>query len=350
MPNQKGKVALASSMMALALLAGCQQGTNVSNEPSKPPVEMLKEGAANLTAVNSDKFDIALMADIKDPVSGNVKFDARLEGSADKKDLADPKLNLKFNGNFDSGAGQGGSAQLEVRMDKTNLFFNAMKLDVKGETLPPEVVTYLNKWWKIAIPAGTLEQMKAEMPSDAMMQSQEAEMKKAIAESNFISDAKFVGLEDVKGEKSYHYTANLDKKAFLAFIQKVSAEQGQTISAEEMKQAEADMEKVDMKFDGWVNASTNTLNKVKVELNAKSTSASEASGVMSLEATIYDVNKPVTIEAPANATDFPVEQFMMPIMMMMQGAGAMPTDPSMMDPNSALLDSGDLTGTQAMGQ
>jgi hypothetical protein len=320
---------------ALALFSGCQQAAPAT--PAKPPEEVIKEGMTKLTDVTSYAYEVALNADVKDPTTGAVKFDVTLGGAMDVKDKKDPKITLKMDGSGSDDKGEGGSGSFEVRLNKDAVFFNLMKLELKGsqaEAIPAEVKEMMSKWWKITLPPGALDEVSASLPQGSMeeMTPEQKEMKKAFEDAKIFTNPTLVGTESVKGENSYHYTVTVDKKALAAFVAKAATMQGETMSEGDLKEMEAGLAQLDVKADVWVGQTSGVMNQMSGTMNLKA-DASGATGVIGFRLTLSDINKPVTVTAPADATEFPVEEFLGPLMMGMSGG----MDPSMMDPSAGTM-------------
>lgn len=320
---------------ALALFSGCQQAAPAT--PAKPPEEVIKEGMTKLTDVTSYAYEVALNADVKDPTTGAVKFDVTLGGAMDVKDKKDPKITLKMDGSGSDDKGEGGSGSFEVRLNKDAVFFNLMKLELKGsqaEAIPAEVKEMMSKWWKITLPEGALDEVSASLPQGSMeeMTPEQKEMKKAFEDAKIFTNPTLVGTESVKGENSYHYTVTVDKKALSAFVAKAASMQGETMSEGDLKEMEAGLAQLDVKADVWVGQTSGVMNQMSGTMNLKA-DASGATGTIGFRLTLSDINKPVTVTAPADATEFPVEEFLGPLMMGMSGG----MDPSMMDPSAGTM-------------
>lgn len=310
------------ALTAAVVLSGCQQAA----QPQKAPEEVVKDGMKNLASVTSHQFEFEVKGDLTGPKGEKpekVKFGVMLSGSADMKDTKDPKINLKLDGsgNADEASAAGAA---EFRMNKDALYFSLAKLETKGgEEVPKEFVDmYVGKWWKIAIPPEALNEFTASIPEGGSQENLSPEQKKmrALFESTqFFKNIKFVAVEDVKGEKSFHYTAELDKDAFATFAVKAAEEQGKAMTASDLEEMKAGMKKFDFVGNVWVSQTSGVLNQVSGDVKLATTDASEPTGTVTLRMTLWDFNKPVTVQVPSGALDFPVEQ----LLGGMLGAGAM---------------------------
>lgn len=311
---------IAMSFLMISVLAGCTTVAPQQQQPPKPPEETIKNGIKKFTEVTSYSYELAANADITDAEIGKIKFDGTMTGAVDIKDPKDPKFTLKIDGSGSDGS-QTGSASADIRLGKEAVYFNLMKLDI-GEELPEELTTYMSKWWKITLPEGVLDELSVSLPQggEAEMTPEQKEMKELLDNTQFFSNPTYVGMEDVKGEQSYHYTVVLDKKAFMDFMKKAAEIEGQVVSESEMKDLELALE-ADIKGNVWVGSTTEVLNKVDLTVTAN-----DGSGSISFSFVVGDVNKPVTLDTPADAEEFPVEEILGPMMMMMGGG-----DASMMD-------------------
>jgi hypothetical protein len=332
---------------ALALFSGCQQAAPAV--PAKPPEEVIKEGMTKLSDVTSYAYEVAANADIKDPTTGGVKFDVTLAGALDLKDKKDPRMTMKLDGSGSDDKGEGGSGSFEVRLNKDAVFFNLMKLELTGsqaDAIPTEVKDMLSKWWKITLPPGSLDEISASLPQGSMeeMTPEQKQLKQAFDDSKMFTNPTLVGTESIKGENSEHYSVTVDKKALSAFIAKAGELQGQAMTEADMKDMEAGLEKVDIKGDVWIGQTSMVMNQMSGTVTFKGT-APDPTGTLGFRFTLSDINKPVTIVPPTDATEFPVQDFLGPFMMGMSGG----MDPSIMDsgtmPTGGMMD--DAGGTSA---
>ena len=297
------------AITAAMVFAGCQQAA-----PQKAPEQVVKDGIKGLTAVTSYEFEMAMKGDLTGP-SGQtpaaVKFNFALGGSADMKDNNDPKINLKFDGS--GGADdQSASGSAEFRMNKDALYFTLAKLDTKGgQPLPKEMVDkYIGKWWKIVIPPNALKEFTASLPQGGSQQNltpEQQKLKDLFEKTQFFKNIKFVAVEDVKGEQSAHYSADLDKDAFMAFAEEAAKlKDGTVLSDADRKDMQDAMKKFDFMGNIWVGQTSGVLNQVSGDIKLAGTSASEPSGTISMRVTLWNFNKPVTIQIPADAQEFPI--------------------------------------------
>ncbi len=144
----------------------------------------------------------------------------------------------------------------------------------------------------------------------------------------------YVGTEPVAGDPSWHYKMTMDEEAIAALTQQAASDislEGATVLGEI-----------------WVSTTANVVNQFKLSINKTATAEDKNSGTASLMVTLADINKPVTVSAPAGVAEFPVEEFMAeesvaPLLMMMMGGGLSDTsvyDDSMMYDDSTLYDGG----------
>lgn len=326
---------------ALAVLSGCQQAPA---QPQNPADDVIKTGLANLANLTSYSYDLAMNADVNDPAGKSGKFDVKLAGALDIKDGADPKFTAKFDGTASESAGMGGSGSFDLSFNKEAVYFNVAKLSLTGgEAMPKEVTDMFGKWWKVTLPAGAVNEITASIPqgSQQKLTPEQQQVKQAFEDSHVLSNPTFVRTEDVMGESSYQYTVTVDKKNIIAFMKKVSELQGTTVSETEIADAQKNLDKVDLKADVWVGSTSMVLNKIKLDIKLISTAATDPSGTISATVMLGNMNKPVTLNVPKDATEFPVEQFLGPLMM---GSGATGTEQMGLDAGSmdasSMMDSG----------
>lgn len=308
------------SLLVVIGLAGCQLlGTAT---PAKPGEDIIREGISKLIGVTSFSYEVALKGDVKDETGAPVKFDLNLGGQLDVKDAKDPKAILKVAGTVSDGSNMSGNGSFDLRLNKEALYFDILKLTVEGSSaLPPEVTDMFNKWWKITLPAGTLDEIVLVVPpaEDAKMTPEQLKFKKIMDETSFFGKPVFVGVENVKGEDCYHYSVTLDKKAFIAFMKKLSELNGDVVTDSDLSDAEKSFEKIDITGDAYVGVKSALMQQLSLTIKMAG-GTGEPSGTFTVSLKLWDVGKTITFEAPKDATEFPVEDFVSGFM----GASAAP--------------------------
>jgi len=118
----------------------------------------------------------------------------------------------------------------------------------------------------------------------------------------------FVDTVTVSGEQSDHYTGVLDKAAFIDFIVKAAELQGKTVSDTEKADMTKSFDSFDFSGDFYVGRDSGVLNQVKGNLTIKENAdKSSPSGQVTLEGSLADFNKAMTVEVPADAKPIPPE-------------------------------------------
>ncbi len=343
----KSKIFLTGGVIALTtatfVFAGCQQAA-----PQVPPDQAVKMGMQKLTTVTSHQFEVAVNGDLTGPQGQTpkaVKFTISLNGSADMKDLTDPKINLKLDGSGNADD-QSGDLSSELRMNKDNLYFTLSKLDATGgqAVIPQQFKDmYVGKWWSLPIPPDTLKQFTDSLPTGGSQQTltpEQQQLKDLFNNTQFFKNIKFVAMEDVKGEQSAHYTADLDKDAFMAFAQKAATIQGKPMADTDIKSMQDGMAKFDFTGNVWVGSTSGVMNQVSGDIKLTSTAATDPTGTISVRVTLWGFNQPVTVDVPAGAQAFPVDQLMGA---MMGGAGASAGAGTSLDQSAMMDTSGMMT-------
>ncbi len=307
------------TFIALLAFAGC----TTAPAPTKAPEEVLKEGLTNLSKVTSLKYDVALNVDANDEENVNSKMNFKLNGAFDMKDEKDPKVILKLDGSVKSEE-LTGSAKLDFMLNKEAVYFNVGGLDM-GEVMPiPEdMKAYMGKWYSYTLLEGAVDDMSEAADTDFDVEEMDELWAKTTPE--------YVGTDSVAGDPSWRYKLDMDEEAIAALTEQAATD--------------VQLEGAVVTGEIWVSTTTNVVNQFKLSVNKTATAEDKASGTMSLTVTLSDINKAVTVSAPAGVTEFPVEQFMAepsvaPLLMLMMGGGETMYDESMYD-DSMLYDGGE---------
>jgi hypothetical protein len=309
---------------AAIVLSGCQQG------PQLPPDQAVRQGMQKLTTLTSQSFEVALNGNIQSSaddsqqsVSGdsqqsapvNTQFNITLGGSTDLKDLNDPKINLTLDGTVNA-SNESGSAAGELRMNKDFVYFMLSKLAIQGaDQIPQEFTdTYVGKWWKLAVPPETLKQLTNSMPEGGSSQQASDPQKQQLIDlfnnTQFFKNVQFVATEDVKGEQSAHYTAQLDKDALMTFVQKAAVIQNKPMSDSDVTDMQNGLKNVDFSGGVWIGNTSGIMNQISGNITYTGTTPADGNGTFAVRLTLWNFNQPVAVVAPAGAQDFPYEQLM----------------------------------------
>ncbi len=300
-----GVVVLAMSLF----LAGCNK--------QKAPADAIKEGMANLFKVSSYSLDGTVAADLKGPqgqAPAKVTFNLNTALSFDGKDPNSLRLNMKSDGGFDAD-GNGGTGSFEIRLDKDMIYALISKVVTTGEvTLPKEITDkYVAKWYKFPLPAETVKSLSDTMvggQDETKMTPEQKKIKQLLDQTVFFKNLALAGTDTVKGESSSHYTATLDKDAVLNFVKQIAEIQGEKVTDADFKDMQDSFGKLQISsLDLWVGNSSATLNRMSVKVSFAVTET-DPSGTMTMDISLGDFNKPVTVAAPADATEFSLASLM----------------------------------------
>jgi hypothetical protein len=304
------KIFAASGLVIVSIgMFGCQAAI-----PQKAPEAVLQEGINKLADVTSYGYDVNLIGDLKAPqgeTPAAINFNFGLKGGVDMKDLKDPKLNLDLKGTFNADA-NGADGEIALKLNKDAIFLNLMSLVGKGSiTVPEELKTqYVAKWWTMPLPPAALAELAKAAPGGdaANMTDAQKKMKALVEETKFFKNAQFVDSVAVGGEDSFHYTAELDKDALETFVAKASELQGTAMSDADKQSMKDSLADLDLSGDIYIGKTSGAMNRMKGTLTLKPNAAKPSpTGTVTFDATLSDLNKPVTIDAPKDAQPIPPE-------------------------------------------
>lgn len=303
-------------------LYGCQgvggPAAPSQEAPAKAAEEVVQDGIAKLSDVKAYTFDLDVNGDLKAPAGAtppeSVKFNLGFSGGLDVISATDPKMNLKIDGSFDADA-DGATAAAEIKMNKDAIFLNLMSLEGRGSVAVPQEIMdqYAAKWWKLPIPPEALEEFAKNLPQggDENLTPEQKEMKELVKNTKFFKDIKFEGVEKISGEDSYKYSAVLDETAFADFVVKSSEMQGTTMSEAEITDLKKGFEYFDFGGQIYVGKDSGVMNKMVGTLTfVENAELNNPSGKVNVEMTVGNLNKAITVDAPAEAEEIPMEALM----------------------------------------
>lgn len=293
------------------LMAGFLFGCST---PPKLEEEIVKDGIKKFTELTSYNYEVGLKGDTKD-ATGSGKFDLALVGAIDVKDTYDPKIMLAFTGSAIDSSGIGGSAAFDLRAGKEAVYFNVKQFDVPSLSL--DFAKYFAKWWKITLPEEAFDDVAAvSSKREAELIAQRQELQKLVDETNFLAAVRLVENDNIKDEQSDHYSATINKDAFRDFVKESGALQATVIPSSELQQFDESVEKLDVKADFWIDTASEVMDRLKLEFKN-----ADGSETMTLMLTLSDLNKPVILDVPSAAEEFPLREFIEPLMGLITGGG-----------------------------
>jgi hypothetical protein len=294
-------------MCTAFIFAGCQQAA-----PTKSATDVIKDGIKNLMEVTSASYNAKSSGNIDDKDSGNTKFDLTSSGIMDRKDMLTPQFSVKLDGTVSAGTTNGGSGSFDLRLNKDAFYFNVATLEMKGDqTILDQLKKYYAKWWKITIPPEAQKQLFAAVPPAGTQENltpEQQQVKQLVEQTNFFANPTYVGTEDVNGEQSYHYSVTLDNKATIDFLLKMAEIQGTKPTADEITQVNTTFAQISATGDIYVGTVSGVLNKFNGTIKLDKAGPTETTGTITASMSLGSINKAVTLEIPAGAVEFPVEE------------------------------------------
>lgn len=291
-------------------ITGCAQNV----PPPKQPEEMLKDGIKKLTNVDSHAFEFTskmTLLSSSGKQEEKVNYYLNLTGALDLKDVQEPRIKLKADGSF---------ADFQMIVNKEALYGNLTRLTLSeaGFSIPKDFESYLKKWWKIPIPPGVLKEIAVNVPhgsDDTQLTADQKKLKKLFEDTRFFKDMVYTGIDTIKGEPSYRYSAKFDKESVKDFIVKSLLPGEKSLNSEELKNLDEMFKKLELNPQIWIGKDTGIVNKISARVDISSVAAKPSSSLETVtapyffdfELILWDFNKPVTVEAPKDWLLLPVD-------------------------------------------
>jgi hypothetical protein len=310
MKSLKRIVTLLALASVMAFASGCSLFTQA---PVKPAEEVVKEAMTNLSKIKSGSYELTMKGvaiGAPEATPKNVDFDGTVAGVFDSTDAKVPKFTMKLDGNLSIDKAAAEVVGVELRLDKDNFYANIAKLPDLGPSIPKEAVAmFMGKWWQIAVPAGTFDQLaELQEEDETKLPADVKAMKDLVKNTKFFKDLKYVSAESVDGTNCFHYTGTLDKDAVKTFVVEAGKIQGQEMAEGDVTSLDSFLKATTAPFDLWVDSATTTLKKVSGKLNIVPEEA--GSLVLDISFMVGNMNKAQTVEVPKDATLFDPSVFL----------------------------------------
>ncbi|MFA6306138.1 MAG: hypothetical protein WC651_05495 [Candidatus Gracilibacteria bacterium] len=281
----------------LIFLSGCSvSGSN----PAKDGDKIIKEGLDNFYDLTAADFDGALKG-VQKSSTGDTTFDISFSGSGDIKDPKNILLNLKFDG---SGAldKQSENVSGEMKINKSDLYFFVSKISSFGGMISEDISKPLIKqWWKTQLPQDMVDSLKesAAFGDESKLTPEEKKSRELLKETQFFSGAKYIGEEN----GDYRYETTLDPEAVKTYVEKSAEIYGETTSEDQLKAIDENFKNTHVKAEFWVGATDKTVHKFNLNINVDD-SVADIKMDATLNFSVNNIDKPVTVEAPKDAKEF----------------------------------------------
>lgn len=299
-------------------------GCSSAPAPEKDPTQVVKEAFDAIYDAKTMGYEVSMKGTSvsTNKPEQNLNFSIKVTG---KEDSTDPKISI-FSMDLDGSGSLGGSKKESVgagfMQNDKDVYFSIKNISDFGGSLPSSSTkAFVGKWWKIALPEGGFDELlngaTATKKADDSKNT-DNKLNEVLKSYTLYKDVTYVGSD----WGDYHYKAVLDKTEARKFLLKFMEVGGKTLKPEELDTLDKALVATTMNADIWVNEETMILSKIESKLDLKS-DGNLAAGVeggsvsMSINVKFNDINKPVTLTAPKNATEFDVMAFLGAIMMAM---------------------------------
>lgn len=306
--------------------------------PAKSPDEVLKEAAGNVFSIASGGYDFSVsgyaLSSAFTTQGGTdtsiattderVDFNVTLNGIFDMQEKSIPKFTVKADASVKTGTELETLLGGELRLGKAYLYGMISKLESGTTEIPAETKALIGQWYKMAIPEGTFADVQLPGTNEANMTDQQKQNKALLEKSTFFKDVKYLGVENVSGVSSYHYSATIDKEGVKAFLDETAKTQGTALTEQEKADMENALNSTDLSGEVWIGAEDMIIRKVTGTM--KMTLESKELMNLSISFALKDVNKAQTVEEPKEAKDFD-PSLLFSAAAAMQGGATVPTVP-----------------------
>lgn len=280
-----------------------------NNAPELAPAEAVKTGLENFYNVRSGNYSFALKGTANAPEGTvteediqNLEFDFGLSGIFNFKEEK-PIISIDLSGKTNQDSEGEQDFALEMRVDKESLYAMLEKVPDLGEEVPTEMVElFVGQWWKMPIPQSLFDQINIVPKAEAEMTAEEKALRDLTKEANFFKNLKYLGIEKVEGDKSFHYSGELDKEAMKDYLIKAAAINSQEVKKEQIENLEKLLNGTEMSAEIWIGAKDMTMRRLLAKANLVPEDGGNVDMTMDLK--FWGLGKNLTVEIPKDAKDF----------------------------------------------
>lgn len=270
------------------LLSACQK------EPD--PETVIRKSIANFAESDRYQFDMSLNGKGQDIRGELIDFSASAIGSGNTEDRENSEGATDLSLNITT---KDGTVKIAVSLQFLPGYFYAKLNDITlpGEDLPKGTKDqFLNKWWEVPI-----------SDKNPLFKTAPKEREQIIAKletTSLFQNISKIGEEEVKGEQTRKYRADLNPHALVAFLEEATkiTDPTKTLPVEEKNALLDAFKEIDFSGNMWVAKSDGSLRKLAGAVRA----APKEGGSLffDFDASFWDYGKEITYKKPEGATPF----------------------------------------------
>ena len=301
--------------MPLIVLGGCNL-FGESSDSGKSPEQVLQSMQSKLYSWEMNKGNVtgSFSVDMK-TVEGDAKLSATFNEDFDMTDPenAKAKAHLEMGG---AGDVEGTKGEFGLKADMVMLgkkmYFNVEEIDLTSaeepnmsEMVKAFITPYLKQWWMIDLPEEVVMSFDFEKSLTQeldLTEEQVQKLKELVENANLFTVVEDMGMEEINGTKTHHYSVKLDSDGLVTFMKEaavIAGEPGPT--PEEEQEVREALKDLDLSGQFWIGTKDMYPYKVDLKLNLKDIEEVE-SGTVTVLLTI-DPNAKVDVQAPEQAKD-----------------------------------------------
>jgi len=258
--------------------------------------ESLLNSAKNMTST-AYELNLSGKVAIPDETIGTVDFDVNFTGDVDSSNLEKLLFALKADVKFSAKDYKNQFAKGEMRLSGNKMFFILEELSNFNGEVPAEMVSeFLGKWWMYEDLSGM---MSAGIIDETAKQETIANLEKL----NLFTDISYEGTETLMGEKTYKFTAKLDKDSYKTLmIDEITRLTGVEPIQSDLDMMDKMIESFDINGTYFVGVDDSMMHGFAGVLSVSVPDENLAFDI-NIDYKASNINKPVSIEEPADAQD-----------------------------------------------
>lgn len=264
----------------------------------KNPQKAVNEAVQNFAEVKKMNSQLDLSGTVQSPEGekpSKVQFALKASGKVDSADEQTPKIDIKFSVNA-SADGNGGSAEVLLKMLDKKIFVNLVNLSIPGEggeALKTQFASLINKWWALpTTPESTVGKLTEE----------QKQLNEKLKTANFFTNAVEDAQEEIQGVKTTRYRVELDKEFVKQFILDMARITDNQLTPEEELAIGDSLKEIEFSGVIWVGNDDDILHKVRGTITVQPKQG--PSSLFEIDYTGWDYGKDVAVAAPESSAEF----------------------------------------------
>jgi len=292
-----------------SVFTGCKK-----EGPVADPSAFLQQSIYNLLEVSSLRYVAELSTDGSGAnVGGSVSADFVVSGAFSHTSEKKSSFEMTTVANAKDNDGKKYRFDFSMKKVSDKVYFQLLEIPTVPGLATDGFKDFVGSWWQIDTTQlggmtdglGTLDSFGV---AEADLDENSKKLRQLLLTSKFFDDIEYEGTDEVGGSPAYVYSVALDRDGLVEYLKEFAAINGQAPTEQEEADLAAGLSVLKFEGDVYVDVASSVLVKVDGEFVFTSPDTKDK-GVIDLDFSVSDLNKPFEIKEPIDFKVFDLGAF-----------------------------------------